>query len=80
MKVFKVLDLSIFLSTFPFFRDRVPGGWTHVSEDLGSHFLCDGEAGYTLEDFITDFDWFVEGFNFQIFVFCPFLRDRSASW
>ena len=51
----------------------VTGGWTHVSEDLGSHFLCDGEAVDTLEDLVTNFYWFVESFNFLIFVVFPVL-------
>ena len=46
LKVFWVSDLSIFLLIlFRSSETGVPGGWTHVSEDLVSHLLCDGEAG-----------------------------------
>ena len=33
----------MFLSTFPFSETGVSGGWSRVSEDLGSRFLSDGE-------------------------------------
>ena len=52
----------------------MPVGWTHVSEDLGSHFLSDGEAGATREDFVATFYRFVEGFKFWT---CWFFRSSE---
>ena len=63
-----ILGLSMFLSTFPFFRDRSARRLDSRLRGPRSHFLCDGEAGYTFEGLVTNFYWFVESFNFETFV------------
>ena len=51
---FQDFVLVDFLVDFPVLPRPSTRRLDSVSEDLGSHFLCDGEAGYTLEDFFTN--------------------------
>ena len=62
----------------------MPDGWTHVSENLMSHWVCDGEAGWALADFQAISCVFLKVLKFVDLLICmstfPFLRDRSARW
>ena len=42
---FQGLGFVVLSDDFSVSETGVPGGWTRVSEDLGSRYLCDGEAG-----------------------------------
>ena len=63
MEGFKSLGLSICLSTFPFFRGRSARRLDSRFRGPRFSLLCHGEAGKTLENYVTTFYWFVESFR-----------------